>query len=476
MTRRWSYSTWTTRLLLLTFLLLSVSSIVTARAERTAEWSSRLVNLRSNILQLLEEQNVPGVSVALMADHRIVALEGFGVTNRYFPRQVNSRTLFEVASVGKAVAAYGALTLVDQGVLDLDQDLGIYLEKPWLREQNQDVPISLRQVLSHSSGLSNGVRTDDRHVYLSPGEQFQYSGMGFIYLQAVLEHYLDQSINVTMDDAVFKPLSMASASYLPNFESIESVAWGHMPVSLVLHPILVPVSFLLALVVYGNGKRKGRITLTRIGFIVLLLSIGAVFLFYGVKVLGLELFSALVATLTALTTLAWAAFWLGGLLLRRIGTKSAIKKFHKPILLFWAAVILTVLVYSAPSIHAPVPGAPARNGVLAWSLHSTAEDLAKFTLAVMNARPGSHIEQMTHAHIQASRDSHWGLGLGIGHGNQGTYFYHTGDNPGFKALILGFPDSGNGLVVLTNGDKGAIVAESIAKRLYGDRALNHLLP
>ncbi len=472
MIKRWRKSPRTGWQWLLALLILSVFSPFASEVKRTADWSSRLADLRIDILQLLEEERVPGASVALIANHQIVALEGYGVTNRYFPRQITPNTVFEVASVGKAVAAYGALTLVDRGVLDLDQDLATYLESPWLLDQNQDVAISLRQVLSHSSGLSNGVRIDDRHLYSSPGELFQYSGMGFIYLQAVLEHHLDQAINATMDGAVFKPLSMESASYLPNLESMESVAWGHLPVTAVLHPVLVPVSFLLALVTYWSGKKKERITPSRMGFVLILLAIGIAFIFHGVNVLGSDLFSAFLAAYAVVTAFSWLAFRLGGVLLHIFGTHSAMRKFHNPIRMLWAVTIVSVLIYATPSIQAPVPGAPVRNGVLAWSLHSTAEDLAKFTLAIMNVRPDSHVDQMTQVYIQVSPDNHWGLGLGLGRGSQGEYFFHTGDNPGFKALILGFPDTGSGLVVLANGDRGAVVAEGIARQLFGEKAFN----
>ncbi len=446
---------------------------VSAAADKTTDWSSRLVDLQKDIPQILAHEKVPGVSIALIANQQIVASQGFGVSNRYFPHDVTRDTVFEAASVSKAVASYAALALAGKGVLDLDQDISSYLQTPWLQNDDQDVVISLRQILSHSSGLTNQVRTGNRDLDFNPGEHFQYSGMGFLYLQEVLEQQLNQPINTLMTAVVFKPLAMTHASFVPDFGPTDSVAWGHMPVSLVLPLILVPVSFLLALLTYLTGRTKTRLGITRVSFIALFLLAGIGLSMIGVNETGIELFAALSATLTALTVLGWCAFWLGSLMLRRL---SAPEKIHKPALFLWALCILTIIYYSAPSIQAPVPGAPVRDGSLAWSLHCTAEDLAKFTLAVLNAETDSYIDQMTQAQIQAPPDNQWGLGLGLGSGSHGDYFYHTGDNPGFKALILGFPETGEGLVVMANGNEGARVADQIARQLFGETAFQPFLP
>ena len=458
----------------LALLLLCVAGHLNVQAGETINWSDKWVNLQADIAKLLEQEGVPGVSVALIAHHQILAVEGFGVTNRYFPRPVTPGTIFEVGSVGKAVAAYGVLALVDQGVLDLDLNMSDYLQEPWLPEQQ--ISISVRQVLSHSSGLSDKVREDDRHLYFTPGERYQYSGMGFLYLQTVLEQHLDQTVNSIMVQTVFKPLSMTSASYDPRFSRRNSVAWGHTSATIVPMLELVPASLLFALLVYLGRKRNGRPASFRAGIVMLLMASGIVCSLYGVNMAGWKLFSALTLVLTILTSLAWASFWLGKLFLRRFLATPGRASLRKPIYGLWVVVIVAVFAMVVPNVQAPVPGAPIHNGVLAWSLHCTAGDLAKFVVAVVNDRNDSNINLITQAQIEAPYDNYWGLGLGLGTGSQGRYLYHTGNNPGFRALILAFPDTGDGLVVLANGDGGEIVAERIAKQLFGHQAIGRLLP
>ncbi len=81
-----------------------------------------------------------------------------------------------MASISKVVTAYIALQLVDQGLLSLDEPLDTYLTESWLPASEYRDVVTLRQVLSHSSGLGASLLLN-RDVQFSPGSHYFYSGI-----------------------------------------------------------------------------------------------------------------------------------------------------------------------------------------------------------------------------------------------------------------------------------------------------------
>ena len=137
----------------------------------------------------LARAGVPGVSLAVVRDGEILFAAGYGVSDVLTRKPVTRRTVFEVASNSKPVAAYAALKLVEAGALELDTALAGFLQQPFLPPSPERERMTLRHVLSHSSGLSNlgvGVFTD-RRVWFAPGDHFSYSGHGYGYLGRALE-------------------------------------------------------------------------------------------------------------------------------------------------------------------------------------------------------------------------------------------------------------------------------------------------
>ena len=92
-------------------------------------------NRARSLQELMQQANVPGVSVAVFRDGRIVYARGFGVAQAGAPRPVTPDTLFQAASISKPVTATAALALVEQGALDLDTPINARL-RSW------QVPVS----------------------------------------------------------------------------------------------------------------------------------------------------------------------------------------------------------------------------------------------------------------------------------------------------------------------------------------------
>jgi CubicO group peptidase (beta-lactamase class C family) len=101
-------------------------------------------------------------------------------------------------------------------------------------------------------------------------------------------------------------------------------------------------------------------------------------------------------------------------------------------------------------------------------LWSTSEDLARFTLAIAKAYRG--IENSTLAKTLAVEmltrqlNSNFGLGFVVDGKGEAMNFRKNGHNTGYHAQLIMFPNSGKGMVVMTNSAKGlALIQELIAK-------------
>lgn len=162
---------------------------------------------------LIKEKEVPGLSVALVENGRIAYTGAFGVKSRDTGEPVEGETTFAAASLSKPLFAYAVMQLVEEGKLNLDTPLYKYLEYPDAAHDGRYKQITGRMVLSHSSGFPNW-RDDKLNILFTPGERFQYSGEGFVYLMRVVEKLTQKPLNDLMEEKVFGPLEMKNTSYV----------------------------------------------------------------------------------------------------------------------------------------------------------------------------------------------------------------------------------------------------------------------
>lgn len=98
---------------------------------------------------------MPGLYAVLLRQGRAVWTQSIGVLKAGIPQQVDQETMFEAPSISKAVFAYIALQLVDNGTLDLDKPLAQYFRPAYLPDDPSLATITSRHVLTHTSGLPN---------------------------------------------------------------------------------------------------------------------------------------------------------------------------------------------------------------------------------------------------------------------------------------------------------------------------------
>jgi CubicO group peptidase (beta-lactamase class C family) len=186
-----------------------------------------IAQLERSIPRVMTEGEVPGLSIAVIKNAKVVWQKSFGVANSATQQPVNDDTIFEAASLSKPVFTYGVLKLVEKGKLDLDTPLAMYLSKPYVENDKRANLITARIVLSHTTGFPNWSFNQPLRTQFNPGERFSYSGEGFVYLQKVVEHLTGQPLDAVMRKEVFEPLGMYSSSFvwMNKYETLK--ATGH---------------------------------------------------------------------------------------------------------------------------------------------------------------------------------------------------------------------------------------------------------
>jgi len=207
---------------------------------------SRIVELEKQIPRLMEESVVPGLSIALVQDGKLVWRQGFGVKDSLSNEPVDHDTVFEAASVSKTVFAYAVLKLCEKSILDLDAPLTKYAPKPFLSGDPRLELITARHVLSHTTGFQDWRSGNEPlKIHFRPGEKFMYSGEGYFYMQSIVTHLTEQvdskncaqyeaglevcgtDIDAFLKRTLLVPMGMDSSGYLWNDRFEKQAAHPH---------------------------------------------------------------------------------------------------------------------------------------------------------------------------------------------------------------------------------------------------------
>ena len=207
------------KLLFTTILLLQSLAGIAQKAELTA---------------LLKKHSVPGIQL-IYTRGATVKTYNLGLRKSNTAQPVAANSIFQAASLGKVVLAYTTLRLHDQGLLDLDKPLLTYYPYPRLLHEPNADKITARMVLGHTAGLPNwaenplgpGWKTSALHLKYAPDSCWNYSGEGYVFLQKTLEYLTGNSIEAIAREQVFRPLHMASSSFIWQVRFAATAATGH---------------------------------------------------------------------------------------------------------------------------------------------------------------------------------------------------------------------------------------------------------
>jgi CubicO group peptidase (beta-lactamase class C family) len=197
------------------------------------------------IQHFIEEEGIPGLAVVIAHEEQIVYEKGFGVTSLNNPSPVSPRTVFDLASVSKSFTALGVLLLRDEGLIDLDSSLSLYLPDFHLDDRQLSDRITVRHLLNQTSGLP-AVSTEplafyegedamemmvaglgDIKLHQDPGRTFEYANLNYALLGALIEEVTGLTFEDYMQQRVFTPLGLNNTTVYPEEAASRERADGH---------------------------------------------------------------------------------------------------------------------------------------------------------------------------------------------------------------------------------------------------------
>ncbi len=206
--------------------------------------------------QWMEFYKIPGLSVVVFDNYKIVWKKSYGVKQAGNSDPVTLDTIFQAGSISKPLTAMAVMHYVEQDKFSLDDNINDKLVSWKLPENDftKQKKVTLRELLSHSAGTTvhgfpgyavgeprptlvqvldgeKPANTAPVRVDMLPGKEFRYSGGGTTIVQLMMTDQLKKPFPQIMSETVIKPLGLTSSSYEqpqpPERQAI--AASGHRP-------------------------------------------------------------------------------------------------------------------------------------------------------------------------------------------------------------------------------------------------------
>jgi D-alanyl-D-alanine carboxypeptidase len=205
-----------------------------------------LDQIQASVNQILAGAALPGAAIAAYIDGQLVLETSIGDRDIHQSAPMPADASFYIYSITKPLIAAAVLHQVNAGQLDLDAPIQRY----WPHFPVES-PITLRQILSHTSGLPDyGVlptysaavkSTPDspwtaemffdvartQGLRFEPGTDWSYSNLGYLALKALLEETTGQSLQSVLDDLFFTPLALTQTFVATSLDDVAPLTPGY---------------------------------------------------------------------------------------------------------------------------------------------------------------------------------------------------------------------------------------------------------
>ena len=201
--------------------------------------------LDAETARLSAKHNTPGAVVVWVQDGSVVYQLSHGYGSLPDREPIHPETsLMRIGSVAKPFTGLAVLSLVDQGLLDLDADVNAYFDQPLIPD-TFDRPVTLRHLLTHTPGfddfsigkstrtreelppLSESVRSLLPRRIAPPGEFVSYSNYGVLLAGYLAERVGGAGFNSVVTDRLFAPLQMNDTTFEPGKQMLDRVVKGY---------------------------------------------------------------------------------------------------------------------------------------------------------------------------------------------------------------------------------------------------------
>jgi len=199
-----------------------------------------------SIEERMKHYGIPGASIAIIHNGEIAWAKAYGVTDKDSQTPVTTQTLFQAAATSMPVTAYGALRLVEQGKVTLDENINNYL-KEWELTDNEFTEsdkVTLRNLLNHSAGIYprgtgrynledtiptlveilNGTPpavNEPITVNKVPGESVRFAYASYVPVQQIMIEAEGKAFSEIMYEQVLQPLEMTNSTFSQSLTEVQ---------------------------------------------------------------------------------------------------------------------------------------------------------------------------------------------------------------------------------------------------------------
>src|SRR5262245_9997984 len=191
---------------------------------------------------VMEKQQIPGVSIAIVKDGQPLQAQGYGLANVELDVKASPDTIYQSGSLGKQFTAAGILLLAEDGKLSLDDRLSKHFPDgpaAWHR-------ITIRHLLTHTSGLKDYEGDEDLDmrrdyteeellkvmmklpVQFEPGTQWSYSNSGYLTLGLLTSKLAGKHWSEFQRERIFEPLGMRTTRVISESAIVKNRAAGYV--------------------------------------------------------------------------------------------------------------------------------------------------------------------------------------------------------------------------------------------------------
>lgn len=216
------------RILLFAFVLLFTATVA-ARADKIDDY----------VKAEMQRQRIPGISIAVIKDGKIIKAEGYGLANVELNVPAKPETVYKIGSVSKQFIASGIMLLVQEGKISVDDKISKFLEgtpDTWKE-------ITIRHLLTHTSGILREapgfdpfkVQSDadviktaySSAMRFAPGEKYEYCNVGYFTLAEIIRKVTGKPWEDYMSEHLFMPLEMTSTRTTTVTDLVQNRANGY---------------------------------------------------------------------------------------------------------------------------------------------------------------------------------------------------------------------------------------------------------
>lgn len=215
-----------------------------AAAAAPADLAAKLAAIEKAVEEKRQALGIPGLSLAVVKDDRVIYMKGLGYKDFERKVAVTPDTLFAIGSSSKAFTAMLLAMAADEGKLSFDDSPKKFLPYFKLQDPEADAKITLRDLLSHSSGLNrtdlawvSGVLNREEVIRVAAQakptaklrEKFQYQNVMYAAAGEVAGRVGGSTWERLISERIFKPLGMkASDTSVPEMQRARDYSFGYV--------------------------------------------------------------------------------------------------------------------------------------------------------------------------------------------------------------------------------------------------------